>query len=312
MIDDDFLKEKQDIRAKMLKYSRAIKEGRPYEEYEQNFNESDHILKNRIRNKKRPKFTDFDDEYKEKPKKQSSIYLKEDLINVKLEEKKPFRLQLNFFKKQKEKFDKKSDKNSKSFKNSKISQEVKNQEKNPQEIGQIRNGSIQLSKIITQSNVFVVSKFQDLKEKRKEKAKIKQGLKEQKKIEKEKIKKAQEQQKEDEKLALKKQKILEEQVKQEENQDEYNQEDKYELLDSITSEENKNLSPGNLLYAGLIIVFALVIFFPQIYIRNQIYYISRDIADLRSQELVLYEENKELQRRLEALYFQNQVLDFLD
>ncbi|WP_257928699.1 putative membrane protein [Campylobacter lari] len=305
MVEDDFLKEKQNIREKMLKYSRAIKEGRPYEEYEQNFNESDRILKNRIQRKKRPKFTDFDEEYEEKSKKQSAIYLKEDLINVKLEEKKPFKLQLNFFKKQKEKFDKKNITNSKVINNKSI-QEVKKIEKK-----QENKDSIQISKILTQSNVFVASKFQDLKEKRKEKSKLKQELKEQKKIEQEKIKKAQEELKEKEKLAKQEQKILEEKVRLEENQ-EYNQEDKYELLDSIVSEENKNLSPKNLLYAGLMIAFALLIFFPQIYIRNQIYYVSRDIADLRSQELVLDEENKELKRQLEALYFQNQVLDFLD
>ncbi|EHZ4885668.1 hypothetical protein K5688_001178 [Campylobacter lari] len=302
MVEEDFLKEKQNIREKMLKYSRAIKEGRPYEEYEQNFNESDRILKNRIQRKKRPKFTDFDEEYEEKPKKQSAIYLKEDLINVKLEEKKPFKLQLNFFKKQKEKFDKKNIANSKMLKSGKSPQEVKKVEK---------KDSIQISKILTQSNVFVTSKFQDLKEKRKEKVKLKQELKEQKKIEQEKIKKAQEELKEKEKLAKQEQKILEEKVRLEENQ-EYNQEDKYELLDSIVNEENKNLSPKNLLYAGLMIAFALLIFFPQIYIRNQIYYVSRDIADLRSQELVLDEENKELRRQLEMLYFQNQVLDFLD
>ncbi|ACM64496.1 hypothetical protein [Campylobacter lari] len=304
MVEDDFLKEKQNIREKMLKYSRAIKEGRPYEE--QIFNESDRILKNRIQRKKRPKFTDFDEEYEENPKKQSAIYLKEDLINVKLEEKKPFKLQLNFFKKQKEKFDKKNIANSKTLKNSKSAQEIKKIEKK-----QENKDSIQISKILTQSNVFVTSKFQDLKEKRKEKAKLKQELKEQKKIEQEKLKKAQEELKEKEKLAKQEQKILEEKVRLEENQ-EYNQEDKYELLDSIVSEENKNLSPKNLIYAGLMIAFALLIFFPQIYIRNQIYYVSRDIADLRSQELVLDEENKELQRQLEALYFQNQVLDFLD
>ncbi|HEC1747270.1 TPA: hypothetical protein R1699_001660, partial [Campylobacter lari] len=207
--------------------------------------------------------------------------------------------------KQKEKFDKKNIANSKAINNKSI-QEVKKIEKK-----QENKDSIQISKILTQSNVFVASKFQDLKEKRKEKAKLKQELKEQKKIEQEKIKKAQEELKEKEKLAKQEQKILEEKVRLEENQ-EYNQEDKYELLDSIVSEENKNLSPKNLLYAGLMIAFALLIFFPQIYIRNQIYYVSRDIADLRSQELVLDEENKELKRQLEALYFQNQVLDFLD
>ncbi|WP_253254848.1 hypothetical protein [Campylobacter sp. P255] len=310
MIDEDFLKEKQNIREKMLKYSRAIKEGRPYEEYEQNFNESDRILKNRIHRKKRPKFTDFDEEYIEKPKKQSSIYLKEDLINVKLEERKPFKIQLNFFKKQKEKFDKKNEKTPKTVKNPKTTQETKKVEKSQKEQTK-KKESIQISQIIAKGNTYVSLKFQDLKEKRKEKNKLKQEAKEQKKIEYERIKKAQEELREKERLAKEEQRILEEKVRLEENQ-EYNQEDKYELLDSIVSEENKNLTPKNLLYVGLMIAFALLVFFPQIYIRNQIYYISRDIADLRSQELVLDEENKELQRQLEALYFQNQVLDFLD
>lgn len=309
MIDDDFLKEKQNIREKMLKYSRAIKEGRPYEESEYQFNESDHILKNRIHRKKRPKFTDFDEEYEEKPKKQSNIYLKEDLINVKLEEKKPFKIHFNFFKKQKNKFDKKNEKNAKLSKNSKINQDTTTPKIQNEQI--IKKDSLKFSKIFIKSNAFVSLKIQDLKTKRKEKAKIKQELKEQRKIENEKIKKEQEEIKEKEKLAQQRQQILEEKVRQEENE-EYTQEDKYELLDSIVSEENKNLSPKNLLYAMMIIVFALLVFFPQIYIRNQIYYISRDIADLRSQEWVLDEENKELQRQLEALYFQNQVLDFLD
>ncbi|AJC86645.1 hypothetical protein [Campylobacter sp. RM16704] len=303
MIDDDFLKEKQNIREKMLKYSRAIKEGKPYEEYEQNFNDSDRILKNRIQRKKRPKFTDFDEEYEEKPKKQSAIYLKEDLINVKLEERKPFKIQFNFFKRKKDKTNKKNEKNSK------IYQESKRVEKT--NLKQEKKEIKKFSKIITKSNIFITTKIQDLKEKRKEQNKIKQELKEQKKIEKERAKKNQEQLIEKEKLTLQKQKILEEKVRLEENQ-EYNQEDKYELLDSIVSEENRNLSPKNLLYANLMIIIALIIFFPQIYIRNQIYYISRDIADLRSQEWVLSEENKELQRKLEAIYFQNQILDYLD
>ncbi|ELZ6621999.1 hypothetical protein UXX22_001708, partial [Campylobacter coli] len=51
---------------------------------------------------------------------------------------------------------------------------------------------------------------------------------------------------------------------------------------------------------------------PQIYIRNQIYYLSREIATLRVEESVLDEENKDLKRRLEIMRFQNQILDYLE
>lgn len=303
MTNDDFLKEKQNIREKMLKYSRAIKEGRAYEDHYE-LNESDHILKSRINRKKRPKFTDFDEEYEEKPKKQSSIYLKEDLINVKLEEKKPFSIKLNFFKKNKQK----ANKNTNSKKPI-----VKEKSVNPNE--KLENKSFQfeqISKIVTKGNAYVSLKIQNIKENQKQKAKLKQEIKEKKKLEKEKLQKQEQLEKE----KLEKLKQIQEEVRLQEQkaqaQLEYNIEDKYELLDSIKTEENKNLSLKHLSYAGVILIFALLVFFPQIYIRNQIYYISRDIADLRSQEWVLDEENKELQRQLEAIYFQNQVLDYLD
>ncbi|MBF7067260.1 hypothetical protein IY885_03210 [Campylobacter volucris] len=303
MTNDDFLKEKQNIREKMLKYSRAIKEGRAYEDHYE-LNESDRILKSRINRKKRPKFTDFDEEYEEKPKKQSSIYLKEDLINVKLEEKKPFSIKLNFFKKNKQK----ANKNINSKKPI-----VKEKSVNPNE--KLENKSFQfeqISKIVTKGNAYVSLKIQNIKENQKQKAKLKQEIKEKKKLEKEKLQKQEQLEKE----KLEKLKQIQEEVRLQEQkaqeQLEYNIEDKYELLDSIKTEENKNLSLRHLSYAGVILIFALLVFFPQIYIRNQIYYISRDIADLRSQEWVLDEENKELQRQLEAIYFQNQVLDYLD
>ncbi|MBF7048284.1 hypothetical protein IY889_00785, partial [Campylobacter volucris] len=170
----------------------------------------------------------------------------------------------------------------------------------------------QISKIVTKGNAYVSLKIQNIKENQKQKAKLKQEIKEKKKLEKEKLQK----QKQLEKEKLEKLKQIQEEVRLQEQkaqeQLEYNTEDKYELLDSIKTEENKNLSLKHLSYVGVILIFALLVFFPQIYIRNQIYYISRDIADLRSQEWVLDEENKELQRQLEAIYFQNQVLDYLD
>ncbi|MCR6573576.1 hypothetical protein CINS5915_04405 [Campylobacter insulaenigrae] len=279
MIDDDFLKEKQNIREKMLKYSRAVKEGKAHEIRQYELNESDRILKNRINYKKRPKFIDFDDEYEIKPKKQSSIYLKEDLINVKLEEKKPFNIKLNFFKNKKK---------------------IVNFKK--KDIEHIKENKLKFSKIVMQSNAYLACKIQNLKEKQKLKTQIKQESKKKQKNEKF--------QKVEEEIVQEKSQVQERDF-QEQNEN-YIIEDKYELLDNIKTEENKNLSLKNLLYAGIILFFTLLIFLPQIYIRNQIYYISRDIADLRSQEWILDEENKELQRQLEAIYFQNQVLDFLD
>ncbi|AJC88098.1 hypothetical protein [Campylobacter insulaenigrae] len=279
MVDDDFLKEKQNIREKMLKYSRAVKEGKAHEIRQYELNESDRILKNRINYKKRPKFIDFDDEYEIKPKKQSSIYLKEDLINVKLEEKKPFNIKLNFFKNKKK---------------------IVNFKK--KDIEHIKENKLKFSKIIMQSNAYLACKIQNLKEKQKLKTQIKQESKKKQKNE--------NFQKVEEEIVQEKSQVQERDF-QEQNEN-YIIEDKYELLDNIKTEENKNLSLKNLLYAGIILFFTLLIFLPQIYIRNQIYYISRDIADLRSQEWILDEENKELQRQLEAIYFQNQVLDFLD
>lgn len=303
MTNDDFLKEKQNIREKMLKYSRAIKEGRAYEDHYE-LNESDRILKSRINRKKRPKFTDFDEEYEEKPKKQSSIYLKEDLINVKLEEKKPFSIKLNFFKKNKQKANKNTNLKKPIVKEKSVNLNEKLENKSFQ--------FEQISKIVTKGNAYVSLKIQNIKENQKQKAKLKQEIKEKKKLEKEKLQK----QKQLEKEKLEKLKQIQEEVRLQEQkaqeQLEYNTEDKYELLDSIKTEENKNLSLKHLSCVGVILIFALLVFFPQIYIRNQIYYISRDIADLRSQEWVLDEENKELQRQLEAIYFQNQVLDYLD
>ena len=57
----------------------------------------------------------------------------------------------------------------------------------------------------------------------------------------------------------------------------------------------------------------MMIFFfltvPVVYIRNEIYYISRDIAELRSKHEVLLEENRALKNNIEALRFKNEILD---
>lgn len=81
---------------------------------------------------------------------------------------------------------------------------------------------------------------------------------------------------------------------------------------SNATQDEKNLGANQLLFAALCIVFAVVVFVPKIYITSNIYYLSRDIAALRTQESVLSEENKELNKRLENMRFQNQILDYLE
>ncbi|MFK0414775.1 hypothetical protein ACISIJ_02360, partial [Campylobacter coli] len=96
--------------------------------------------------------------------------------------------------------------------------------------------------------------------------------------------------------------------------DEDTQKVKNVLLEGFSNatKEDKNLNFNHLLFAVLFVSFALVLFVPQIYIRNQIYYLSREIATLRVEESVLDEENKDLKRRLEIMRFQNQILDYLE
>lgn len=81
---------------------------------------------------------------------------------------------------------------------------------------------------------------------------------------------------------------------------------------SKATQDEKNLGKNQLLFAALCIVFAVVVFVPKIYITSNIYYLSRDIAALRTQESVLSEENKELNKKLENMRFQNQILDYLE
>jgi len=60
-----------------------------------------------------------------------------------------------------------------------------------------------------------------------------------------------------------------------------------------------------------ILIFALVVFIPKIYLRNNIYYVSKDINRLYSHYISLKEENKFLQQQLEDAKFKNQISDSL-
>ena len=89
--------------------------------------------------------------------------------------------------------------------------------------------------------------------------------------------------------------------------------DKDDLLKLHDDEQRheRNLDFKTLMIAYLALLIALAIFLPKIYITNQIYYISRDIADLNGKRDVLLEENRELRLRLEQRRYKNQIIDQL-
>lgn len=87
--------------------------------------------------------------------------------------------------------------------------------------------------------------------------------------------------------------------------------DKYNLLDDVDQgrKAEQNLSPKLLLVVILSIFVALSILIPRIYIKNQIYYVSRDISKAYGEYSALREENRLLRQKVESIKFKNQVLD---
>ncbi|WP_331774003.1 hypothetical protein [Sulfurospirillum sp. 1612] len=86
---------------------------------------------------------------------------------------------------------------------------------------------------------------------------------------------------------------------------------KDQLLHEIddTIHEEKNLDFKLLLVVYLSIFVGLLVILPNIYIKNEIYYTSRDISKLSSEYSVLQEENRFLKQKVEYIKFKNQVLD---
>ncbi|KAB0612501.1 hypothetical protein [Campylobacter hyointestinalis] len=87
--------------------------------------------------------------------------------------------------------------------------------------------------------------------------------------------------------------------------------DKEQLLQSHDEYQKTehNLSVRSLFIAYLILLLILAVALPKIYIANEIYYTSRDIAELRNKLNVLLEENKELKSKLEKIRYKNQIID---
>lgn len=291
MLEEDFLKEKQNIRQKMLKYSRAMTQGIPMDEELKKEISSDDILRRRVKNKRQNL---FDDElFETNLSKKSNIYLKEDLINVRLEEKQPLSSRFFVYFKQKNESKKEKPEKKKSliinFK--KFKKAEKELKKKPLE-----------QVVITKTSTLNSSQNPLLKDK-KPQSKIP--------LEKENPPKKLEIKEEKKPLDIKTFQPQTEPLKEPQNE---SIEAKDTLLEGFSkaTKEERNLNANHLLFASLFLSFALFLFVPQIYIRNQIYYLSREITTLKAEESVLNEENKELKRRLENRRFQNQILDYLE
>ncbi len=87
--------------------------------------------------------------------------------------------------------------------------------------------------------------------------------------------------------------------------------DKNELLEEYDAESKieHNLDFRFLMLVYMTIFVAFLIILPKIYIKNQIYYMSRDINKLYSEYSILSEENRVLKQNLENMRFKNQILD---
>ena len=87
--------------------------------------------------------------------------------------------------------------------------------------------------------------------------------------------------------------------------------EKNELLGEIDLVLNpkKTLNANFLLSTVLILAFIFVSLFPKIYIHQQIYFKSRDIAKLKGEYDILKEENKLISASVESIRFKNQILD---
>lgn len=83
--------------------------------------------------------------------------------------------------------------------------------------------------------------------------------------------------------------------------------EKEELLDSIDKIE-KNISLKELFVVFLLVFISLLIFLPKVYFANQIYYISRDISDLKGKLSVLEEENNLLRSKIQMMNYKQQIL----
>lgn len=297
MVDDEFLKERADIRAKMLKYSRAVNEGKRTDEILApdeiaRPGKSDNIFQIRLEKDKKAMRSAFDENKKDK------LYLPESLTNIKLEEKSSFAKKfLSKFKRKKS-----------PLKPQKKPNTPKTQAENAAKAPQANT----LKANTPQKNLPNIAKMASPQTNPPNSAKTTSPQANLPKPNSAKIALPQSQEKSQTQEAKPQTKPVNAVKNPKESED--NIKAKNVLLQghSKATQDEKNLGKNQLLFAALCLFFAIVVFVPKVYITSNIYYLSRDIAILRTQESVLSEENKELNKKLENMRFQNQVLDYLE
>lgn len=89
--------------------------------------------------------------------------------------------------------------------------------------------------------------------------------------------------------------------------------EKNQILDSYDEiyKSKKQLDFNYVLYVFLTLTFITMFAFPKVYISEQIYFKSRDIAKLKREYDTLKEENRLISASVESIKFKNQILDTL-
>jgi cell division protein FtsL len=83
-----------------------------------------------------------------------------------------------------------------------------------------------------------------------------------------------------------------------------------EEIDTIVSDKGA-LDINYFLYVMLTLMIIAMFVFPKIYLNEQIYYKSREIAKLKIEYETLQEENKLIHASVESIKYKNQILDTL-
>jgi len=89
--------------------------------------------------------------------------------------------------------------------------------------------------------------------------------------------------------------------------------DKNDILEAVEPiiAPSKSMGVGFLFTVLIMLLLFLASVFPKIYLQNQIYYKSREIAKLKREYDALKEENRLIKAEVESIRFKNQILDTL-
>lgn len=89
-------------------------------------------------------------------------------------------------------------------------------------------------------------------------------------------------------------------------------EEKEEILEELVENSEGEIPFKMVSFVFLLMFFVLALFVPKIYIRNNIYFTSRNIIQLQAQLDSLNEENRHIKKQLEDIKFKNLTheLDF--